>query len=165
MTLGAGTFDSVSGALAQLEPLLAKITQASSLEELVASIYEILKRDFAFKSTGFYFMNPDSGKLELLLADGLTKEEIAHAESTAMERHPGWVIRNQKTYLANLETSEDCTSYQDFTVRSSSAESALEPSGSHPARRTHSRRTISPSSSSSAGSPPSPTRTSFTPSK
>lgn len=106
MTLGAGTFDSVSGALAQLEPLLAKITQASSLEELVASIYEILKRDFAFKSTGFYFMNPDSGKLELLLADGLTKEEIAHAESTAMERHPGWVIRNQKTYLANLETSE-----------------------------------------------------------
>ncbi len=105
------TFDSISGALTQLEPLLARITQASSLQQLAQSILEILKKDFRFKSTGFYFVNPDSGKLELLLAEGLTKEECAIAEATAMDRHPGWVIRNQKTYLANLD-SQESTGFQ-----------------------------------------------------
>jgi len=100
----SGTFDSVSGALGQLEPLLAKITQSTSLHELVASIYEILKKDFDFKSTGFYFLNPESGKLELLLAEGLTQQEIEDAESTAMDRHPGWVIRNKRTYLSTRDT-------------------------------------------------------------
>jgi signal transduction histidine kinase/putative methionine-R-sulfoxide reductase with GAF domain len=103
MSTSAGPFDSISGALAQLEPLLAKITQASSLQELTQSILEILRRDFHFKSTGFYFVNPDTGKLELILAEGLTHEEVAQAEATAMDRHPGWVIRNQKTYLATVD--------------------------------------------------------------
>jgi len=106
MNSKAGTFDSISGALSQLEPLLAKITQASSLQELAHSIYDVLKKDFDFKSTGFYFVNPESKKLELLLAEGLTADEIEEAEATAMERHPGWVILNQKTYLSNLDTHE-----------------------------------------------------------
>ena len=106
MSTSAGNFDSISGALAQLEPLLAKITQASSLQELTQSILEVLKRDFDFKSSGFYFVNPETGKLELILAEGLTQEEIMQAEATAMDRHPGWVIRNQKTYLANIDQNQ-----------------------------------------------------------
>ncbi|MBU6153520.1 MAG: PAS domain-containing protein [Bdellovibrionales bacterium] len=111
MTHKAGTFDSISGALNQLEPLLAKITQAFSLPELASAVFETLNQVLEFKSTGFYFMNPETGKLELLFAQGLTTEEKIQAEATAMDRHPGWVIRNQKTYLTNVDP-QDPTQFQ-----------------------------------------------------
>lgn len=108
-----GAFDSISGALRQIQPLLAKITQAASLKEMAEGIYHILQRDFDFKSTGFYFINPTSKKLELLMAQGLTEEEMIEAQSTAMERHPGWVITHKKTFLSNDEKNES----MDFQKR------------------------------------------------
>ena len=76
------------------------------------AIYEVLKRDFEFVSTGFYFINPKTKKLELLYAKGLTEEEIKNAEETAMERHPGWVIKNKKTFLAQNEIQDHQTNFQ-----------------------------------------------------
>ena len=67
-----GSFNSIASTLKQIQPLLGKITQASSLAELMEAIYEVLKRDFDFVSTGFYFINPKTKKLELLYAKGLT---------------------------------------------------------------------------------------------
>ena len=107
-----GTFDSISGALRHIQPLLNKITQSSSLSELVVAIYEVLKKDFDFKSTGFYFINPRTQKLELLYAQGLTEDEINEAESTAMDRHPGWVIKNKETYLSGSEPLDTSTNFQ-----------------------------------------------------
>ena len=94
-------FDSVSATLRQIQPLLGKITQASNLDELCLATCEVLKNDFNFQSTGFYFINPQNQKLELVLGLNLTEEEKRDAESTAMNRHPGWVIRNKKTFLNN----------------------------------------------------------------
>ena len=75
-----GSFNSIATTLKQIQPLLGKITQAGSLTELVEAIYDVLKRDFDFASTGFYFINPRTKKLELLYAKGLTPEEIKEAE-------------------------------------------------------------------------------------
>jgi len=105
------SLNSISGALRQIQPLLPKITQASSLKELGEGVFTLLKSDFDFESTGFYFINPETRKLELLLAQGLTDEEAKEAESTAMDRHPGWVIKNKKTYLNN-GSSEDPLDFQ-----------------------------------------------------
>jgi signal transduction histidine kinase/putative methionine-R-sulfoxide reductase with GAF domain len=98
---GLGKFDSISAALRQIQPLLAQITQATSLQEMADGIYFILQRDFNFTSTGFYFINPETKKLELMKAQGLTEDEVKEAQGSAMERHPGWVIRNRKTFLSN----------------------------------------------------------------
>jgi signal transduction histidine kinase/putative methionine-R-sulfoxide reductase with GAF domain len=102
---------STSIALRQIQPLLAKITQANSLQELAEGIYLVLQSDIDFKSTGFYFINPSSKKLELLKAQGLTEEELKEAQATAMDRHPGWVIRNRKTFLNN-GNGQEVTEFQ-----------------------------------------------------
>ncbi len=106
------SFNSIASTLKQIQPLLGKITQASSLAELMEAIYEVLKRDFDFISTGFYFINPKTKKLELLYAKGLTEEEIKNAEETAMDRHPGWVIKNKKIFLAQNEAEDQQTNFQ-----------------------------------------------------
>ncbi len=107
-----GSFNSIATTLKQIQPLLGKITQAGSLTELVEAIYDVLKRDFDFASTGFYFINPRTKKLELLYAKGLTPEEIKEAEETAMERHPGWVIKNKKIFIAQNEPEDHQTNFQ-----------------------------------------------------
>jgi signal transduction histidine kinase/putative methionine-R-sulfoxide reductase with GAF domain len=105
-TTKTGTFNSIAGALKQIQPLLNQITQANSLTGLAEAIHSVLRKDIDFKSTGFYFIHPTTHKLELIFAQGLTESEIAEAENTAMSRHPGWVIQNKQTLLRNHESSE-----------------------------------------------------------
>jgi signal transduction histidine kinase len=106
------SFHSIASTLKQIQPLLGQITQASSLTELVEVMYEVLQRDFDFLSTGFYFINPRTKKLELLYAKGLTPDEIKKAEETAMDRHPGWVIKNKKLYISQNEQDDLKTDFQ-----------------------------------------------------
>jgi signal transduction histidine kinase len=100
------TLSSISVALRQLQPLLNQITQAGSLAELAEAIFQVARTSVDFKTTGIYFINPETGKLELLSVVGFSEEEKKDAEATAMSRHPGWVIRNKKTYIANSEPQE-----------------------------------------------------------
>ncbi len=104
--------DSVSSALRQLKPMVSKLLQSASLPDLIEAIFEFLNNDFNFKSTGFYFINPKNQKLELLLAHGLSEQERLEAESTAMDRHPGWVIKNKKTYISQSEIAQEGAGFQ-----------------------------------------------------
>jgi signal transduction histidine kinase/putative methionine-R-sulfoxide reductase with GAF domain len=103
--LKIGKIDSISSALKEVQPLLRNITQAGSIQELSASVLAVLKKNFDFTSTGFYFLNPTSGELELVEAEGLTEAEKFEAQTSAIHRHPGWVIKNKKTYHVNDESA------------------------------------------------------------
>jgi signal transduction histidine kinase len=96
-----------TGALAQtlerLSPLLSQIIETTTFTELGSAILNVLRRNIEFRSTGFYFVNQETGLLELIHAEGLSPEERAAAEATAMDRHPGWVIRNKATWMSGTD--------------------------------------------------------------
>jgi hypothetical protein len=106
-----GIFSSVSEVLNRLQPLIGRIVEAQNLSELGQTIFEILKKHFDFSSTGFYFLNQHTKKLELIMAEGLTEEDKIHAEATAMDRHPGWVMRTKQTHLSS-DTQENSLDFQ-----------------------------------------------------
>jgi signal transduction histidine kinase len=97
-----------AGALAQtlerLSPLLSQIIETTTFHELGRAILNVLRRNIEFSSTGFYFINQETGALELIHAEGLSPEELAAAEATAMDRHPGWVIKNKATWMSGSDT-------------------------------------------------------------
>jgi PAS domain S-box-containing protein len=90
----------IAEVLGRLYPLIGQITEATDLNALGKAIFGVLKKDLDFRSTGFYFLNRETGKLQLIRAEGLSEEDKRDAESTAMERHPGWVLRNKTTWLS-----------------------------------------------------------------
>ncbi len=93
-----------AGALAQtleqLSPLLSQIIETTSLDDLARAILDVLRKNLEFRSNGFYFINQETGALDLIHAEGLSPQERAAAEATAMDRHPGWVIRNKTTWMS-----------------------------------------------------------------
>lgn len=64
-----------------------------TLHELGRTIEEVADEMFAVEYSGIYFLDPDSGRLRLVHAKGLTEEERVAAERTAESRHPGHVLR------------------------------------------------------------------------
>jgi signal transduction histidine kinase/putative methionine-R-sulfoxide reductase with GAF domain len=100
-----GKIDSIARAFKEVQPLLRNITQSGSIQELSASVLAVLKKNFNFTSTGFYFLNPVSGELELVEAQGLTESEKLEAQTSAMNRHPGWVLKNKQTYHVSDESA------------------------------------------------------------
>lgn len=91
--------------LSSIRPYLEKILAAKNADELTAFVAEALQDFFPVESTGFYLKNFKSGKLDLVLAIGLSSVERSEAEATAHLRHPGWVVENKKHLIAN--TVED----------------------------------------------------------
>ena len=100
------TANTIPHILRRIQPLLNNITQATSLKVLAEAIHDVAAQYLEFSSTGFYFFNPTNKKLELIYAMGFTDEEKREAEATAMDRHPGWVIKNKKYYLKNNESPQ-----------------------------------------------------------
>jgi transcriptional regulator with GAF, ATPase, and Fis domain len=79
----------------------------SLLNESLAILREII--DFAQGVIALYREN--KGKLNYIATIGLTAKEIEEAESTAMERHPGWVFRNRMPFLIHDTTQDDRVIY------------------------------------------------------
>ncbi len=90
--------------LAVLSPILDRTFEANTIHELAIGLLGILEKNMRFESVGFYFINPDTEKLELIYALGLTEDERIQAERTAMERHPGQVLRTKMPYFSNNES-------------------------------------------------------------
>ena len=86
--------------LSSIRPYLEKILAAKNADELTAFVAEALQDFFPVESTGFYLKNFKSGKLDLVLAIGLSSVERSEAEATAHLRHPGWVVENKKHLIA-----------------------------------------------------------------
>jgi signal transduction histidine kinase len=89
-----------TGELLQLlSPTLLALSKANTVEDLALATLESLQKILSFDSTGFYFFDPSMGRMRLLTAIGLSEEERKIAEATALDRHPGWVIRTARPWL------------------------------------------------------------------
>jgi CheY-like chemotaxis protein/putative methionine-R-sulfoxide reductase with GAF domain len=67
--------------------------QVQSIEELAETIDAFSEELTPAEYSGLYFIDPDTGNLRLAYGRGLNAAERAAAEATAMERHPGIVMR------------------------------------------------------------------------
>jgi signal transduction histidine kinase/CheY-like chemotaxis protein len=64
-----------------------------TVADLGRTIARVADELFAIEYSGIYFIDPEDDRLRLVYAHGLTDAERAAAEATAMERHPGRVLR------------------------------------------------------------------------
>jgi signal transduction histidine kinase len=100
-----------------LRPVVEKVARASTVRELAMASLEAIETVMDVEFTGFYFLNPQTKTLELLLAKGLSEPERLRAEATALERHPGQVIRDKKTFISNSEGHPDASWKSTYTDR------------------------------------------------
>ncbi|MCP4797356.1 MAG: GAF domain-containing protein, partial [Phycisphaeraceae bacterium] len=86
-----------------------------AIEELTATIFEI-------EYAGIYFLDPANRNLRLVGNKGLQDWEIADAERTAWDRHPGRVIRTgEMVHVHDTQTDPDnrsSTSARRVEIRS-----------------------------------------------
>ncbi len=98
---------------------LGKIT---TLEELAASVSEILDDLLEIESSGLYLYDFEEKRLKLLVAKGFTDVELAEADRTAMERHPGHVFKTGEALdipdTENDPSQRTHSSKRSFVVRS-----------------------------------------------
>jgi len=70
-----------------------RFAKVRTLAELGLTIDAVTDRLFTVEYSGIYFLDPETGALRLVHAKGLTEEERVAAEATALDRHPGAVLR------------------------------------------------------------------------
>ena len=109
--------------LTMLADVAARLGSVRSIEEMAEAVTDILERMIAVEYTGFFLIDPDTGKLRLVSARGFQPEERAEAERTAAERHPGWVVRTgQSLHIPDVEADEQRRSQDSagraFKIRS-----------------------------------------------
>ena len=107
--------------VSKLGEIASKLSSITDIATLVSSINDIVDSIIVSKYNGLYFYNEDRQKLELHLAKNFTKEEKKIAEETAMDRHIGWVFKNNEILLVNdtqKEKRQSVESKRSFLVRS-----------------------------------------------
>lgn len=73
-------------------------------KELAYKFLDILDRLISVEFAGLYLWNEEEKKLELFVSKGFTDEDKIEAERTAMDRHVGWVYKNQE--ILNVPDSD-----------------------------------------------------------
>ncbi|MCX5742177.1 MAG: GAF domain-containing protein [Proteobacteria bacterium] len=82
-------------ALRWLTEVAETLADAASLEELARASEEVLRKHSGAERDGLYLIDfaQPSRPLRLLSARGFTDQERQTAEATALDGHPGWVVR------------------------------------------------------------------------
>lgn len=108
--------------VSKLGKIASTLSSISDLTALVKSVSAIVDEIVSVEYTGLYFADPETQILKVYEGKGFTEEELGEAERTAMDRHPGWVYKNQQmlhisdTHKNSFGDSKD--SKRSFTVRS-----------------------------------------------
>lgn len=76
-----------------VDRLSRRFAEAHDVEHLAGVAYDIVEDLVDVEYSGFYFISPVDGALRLFCTKGFTEEERLEAEATALERHPGLVMR------------------------------------------------------------------------
>jgi signal transduction histidine kinase/FixJ family two-component response regulator/uncharacterized protein YigA (DUF484 family) len=82
-----------------LSGLTMRLAEVDSLDELAQTMQSFLEESIEVEYSGLYFIEPRTSKLLLFAATGFSEEEREAAERTAMDRHPGSVIRSGEMLL------------------------------------------------------------------
>jgi anti-anti-sigma regulatory factor/putative methionine-R-sulfoxide reductase with GAF domain len=108
--------------IAVLAGIATEVTSALDEEALSIAVQRAIDRLIQVEYSGLFFFDPEIGRLRMLYARGFTKEERAEAESTAMDRHPGWVFKSRKMlHVPDVEADPEnrtSSSPRSFAVRS-----------------------------------------------
>ncbi|MGC8960053.1 MAG: sensor histidine kinase [Chloroflexia bacterium] len=73
---------------------------------LLSRIFTQLQAVASFDYAGLYLYDERNDRLSLVATWGFSDQEAREAEATAMERHPGWVLRHRQT-LCSPDTEAD----------------------------------------------------------
>ena len=76
--------------------LLLPIVSAHDVGDLARALMAAVDALIPCDNTGFYFLNPQTYQLELVLAKGFSWAERVEAQASMDRRHPGWVVRHRK---------------------------------------------------------------------
>ena len=88
--------DPMDRRLKLLEDTTLLFSGASTIEEFAAAFDFYTGHLPGVGRNALYVLDPSNGRLKLVHAGGFSEKERIEAEETALERHPGWVIRNKK---------------------------------------------------------------------
>ncbi len=78
---------------------------------LLARIFTQLQAVASFDYAGLYLYDEKEDRLRLVATWGFSDQEAREAEATAMERHPGWVLRHRQTLLSSDTASDPRVRY------------------------------------------------------
>jgi signal transduction histidine kinase/DNA-binding response OmpR family regulator len=104
--------------LGWLGDVAGRLARVDTLPDLGVVIQDVLERFSEFDYNGLFLRDPASGELRILSAHGFTPEELAEAERTAAERHPGWVYRTgQRLRIDDTDAAPEGTPSRDSPRR------------------------------------------------
>ncbi len=101
----------------QLAGEAALLASAKSVETLATTVEQLLDKFVSAEYTGLYLLDAETQQLRLYSAKGFTEEERRAAEASAMDRHPGWVLRNA-TMLHVSDVNDDKERRSESSPRS-----------------------------------------------
>ena len=101
------------------------IVTAKDAESLSKALYEIIDGYIEVPHSALFLWDQKDAKLKVFGSSGFTKEELIEVESTALDRHPGWVFKNRKPLHIPDMDSPDVPSFIASSKRSFKVKSRL----------------------------------------
>ncbi|MEO1336606.1 MAG: ATP-binding protein, partial [Myxococcota bacterium] len=102
--------------------ITARLADVRTFEDIGPCVVDIVASIVTVEYFGLYLVDLDRGTLRLVKTVGFTDAERKEAERTALQRHPGWVLREQKIlHIDDCATDaggENSSSRRSFEVRS-----------------------------------------------
>ncbi len=113
---------SINNIFREFNKYAPRLQNINSFKELAAICSDILDDFFDPKYTAIYLVDAIEERLNLYAAKGFSEEERLEAEKTAMERHPGKVLKSGETlYIPDTDLDlSKCTvdSKRSFVIKS-----------------------------------------------
>ena len=78
----------------KIAELLATANDGNSISN---ALYSIIEGYIVVPHSALFLWDPKKAKLKLFGSNGFTDEELIEVEETALDRHPGWVFKNQRS--------------------------------------------------------------------
>ncbi len=106
--------------IAQLNGITARFSHMVDLDSLAVEVQSIIDSIADVDYSGLYLFDPSTETFRLPVAKGFSDSERHEAERTAMHRHPGRVVREQKVIHVPDTATDTSTvsSKRAFVVRS-----------------------------------------------
>ena len=79
----------------KLDEFSSRLSMINNIHELIIESGKILHEMVDVEHSGMFMFNEELQKFQLYYYKGFTEAEVAEAERTAMDRHPGWVFKNK----------------------------------------------------------------------
>jgi anti-anti-sigma factor len=93
--------------LGKMKAAAEKLGRVGTFEELAATIYEIVDDVLPTDRVAIYFFDPDQNLLRIHHAHGFTDDERDEAERTALDRHPGLVLKTgQMLHVPDVDADQ-----------------------------------------------------------